>query len=117
MTDYLEIESRDQLERAIEASYARPVLFFKHSSTCGISDRAYSEFRRYLESPGSSAVANFLIVVQRAREASDRLAVLTGVAHESPQAILVSGGRAVWHDSHLALKRDRLLGALEELGA
>ena len=98
----------------LELSRKIPVLFFKHSRTCGISDRAFREFERYLQSPQSSRVRNYVIVVQTAREVSDELARLVAVEHESPQAILVRGGRAVWNDSHLALKSQVLETAVSQ---
>lgn len=112
MTDLKEITSTDALAEAIQSSEQQPVLFFKHSSTCGISQRAFGEFERYLESPESSKVQNCLVVVQTAREVSNELARVLSVQHESPQAILVKGGQAVWNDSHMALKADVLKSAV-----
>lgn len=112
MTKFQQVPSSIALEAALKLSEQQPVLFFKHSNSCGISSRAFAEFERYLESPESSAVHNCVIVVQAARETSNEIARLLGVEHESPQAILVSKGRAIWHDSHLALKSDVLKAAV-----
>lgn len=112
MANYVEITSTAALTETIKRSDGQPILFFKHSSTCGISARAFREFERYLESPESDIVSNYVIVVQDAREASNELAELVGVQHESPQAILVRSGQAVWNDSHLALKTDLLKSAV-----
>ena len=49
----------------------------------------------------------------QAQEAG-KLARLVAVEHESPQAILVSEGRAIWNDSHLALKSPALVAAVSE---
>jgi monothiol bacilliredoxin len=99
----------------LESSERQPVLFFKHSNTCGVSNRALGEFRRYLQAPESALVGNYLIVIQNAREVSAELARLTGVQHESPQAVIVAEGRAVWNDSHLALKCGTLIEAVRQL--
>lgn len=112
MTQYLEITSNEALAEAIEASERQTVLFFKHSNTCGISTRAFNEFERYLESPESAEARNFVIVVQTAREASRELAQLVSVQHESPQAILVQQGRAVWNQSHMAIRKESLAEAV-----
>lgn len=112
MNDLKEITSTAALAEAIQSSERQPVLFFKHSNTCGISQRAFGEFQRYLESPESRSVQNFLVVVQTAREVSNELARALSVQHESPQAILVSDGQAVWNDSHLALKSEVLKSAV-----
>jgi len=110
---YHEIESLDDLNRVLEGD--RPVMFFKHSISCGVSTRALAEFRRYLEIADPGQLDHYLIVVQAARPVSDRLAGLTGVVHESPQAIIVREGRAIWHDSHLALKSGTLLDAVRSI--
>ncbi|MDX2031380.1 MAG: bacillithiol system redox-active protein YtxJ [Blastocatellia bacterium] len=112
MSEYREITTSEELAAALRESEARSVLFFKHSNTCGISDRAFREYRNYLDSPESDRAAHYLITVQTAREVSRELARLTGIVHESPQAILVRNGKAVWSESHLALKKDLLAKAI-----
>ncbi len=112
MQKYQEIVSTDALAEAMKSSELETVLFFKHSATCGVSDRAFNEFQKYLEAPEAAATRNYVIVVQKSREASDELARLVGVEHESPQAIVVRDGRAVWNDSHLAIKSERLADAV-----
>lgn len=110
---YQEIESIEALHKAIDRSASEPALFFKHSNTCGISSRAFGEYQKYLESPESEEVKNYLIVVQNARAVSNELARVVSVEHESPQAILVRNGLAVWNDSHMNLKRDVLIKAVK----
>jgi len=112
---YHEITSTAALTEMMKLSGQQSVLFFKHSNACGISERAFREFERYLQSPESAQVRNCLIVVQTSREASNELARLVAIEHESPQAILVRDGRAVWNDSHLALKSERLKTAVAGL--
>jgi bacillithiol system protein YtxJ len=110
--NYQEIMSVDALAEVLRASKRQTVLFFKHSNTCGVSMRAFDEFRKYLQAPEGSQVRNCLIVIQSSRDVSDELARLTGVRHESPQAIIVSEGCAVWNDSHLAIKSGTLIEAV-----
>jgi bacillithiol system protein YtxJ len=50
------------------------------------------------------------VLVREDRPLSLAVAERTGVAHESPQVILLSGGRARWHASHRAVT----LAALRE---
>ena len=106
------IESTKDLEEALRESEQLPVLFFKHSLTCAISARAFSEFKQYLESAESQRARNCVIVVQSARDASRRLAEAVAVPHESPQAIVVRGGRATWDASHFAITTDKLIAAV-----
>jgi bacillithiol system protein YtxJ len=115
MTEFQEIVSTAALTDMMRRSSEKPVLFFKNSRTCGISQRAFGEFERYLQSPESSLVSNCLIVVQTARDVSNELARLIAVQHESPQAILMRGGKVVWNDSHMALKSETLKLAVSSI--
>jgi bacillithiol system protein YtxJ len=112
MAKYHEVVTTESLAEALASSEQRMVLFFKHSNACGVSQRAFGEFQKYLETPQAASALNCVIVVQRAREASNELARLVGVEHESPQAIVVRNGRAVWSDSHLAIKSQKLVDAV-----
>jgi bacillithiol system protein YtxJ len=115
MTDNLkEIRSIDDLNRALEESNERLVLFFKHSLTCPISARAYREFQSYLQKSSPGVSAN-LITVQTARSVSDEAAARLRLEHHSPQAILVRNGREMWNASHFAITAAALQDAVNEL--
>ncbi|MGE0126624.1 MAG: bacillithiol system redox-active protein YtxJ [Blastocatellales bacterium] len=114
MQKYQEIVSTESLAEAMKSSEGETVLFFKHSATCGISSRAFNEFQKYLELPEGSLARNYVIVVQKSREASNELARLVAIEHESPQAIVVRNGRAVWNDSHMAIKSEKLADAVRK---
>lgn len=115
MAVYHEITSLAALDQWLQASHQQPVLFFKHSNACPISTRALHEFEKYLDTEAAATVQHALIVVQTARAASNQLAAITGVEHESPQAILVRDGKAVWDESHLYLKSETLATAVQSV--
>ena len=95
------------LEAAIEESLERPVLLFKHSRTCGISCEAFDELQVHLSSEGRLA-AYKLITVQSHRRVSDEASLRLGIRHETPQVILLKGGRPVWNASHFRITADEL---------
>ena len=107
-----ELNDLTELESLWQASHEKPVLFFKHSTSCPISVRAFQQFQQYLEDDASQHAQHALIIVQTARPVSNRLTELSGVNHESPQAILVRNGQPVWHDSHFELKKNTLIAAV-----
>lgn len=111
MATYQEIHSLNELEAMLQTSHEQPVLFFKHSNACPISFRALGEFQKYLETEARPDVQHALIVVQKAREASNKLAAFTGIQHESPQVIIVRDGKPVWDESHFKLKSEALAAA------
>ncbi|HLG13523.1 MAG TPA: bacillithiol system redox-active protein YtxJ [Blastocatellia bacterium] len=92
----------DELDQALAESRARPVLLFKHSTTCPISEHALRELKSFLDGAGGAVNAK-LITVQTAPDVSAAVAERLGLRHESPQAILVRDGREVWNASHYAI--------------
>jgi len=91
--NFTEINSTEELDALFQKSYEKPVVLFKHSTTCPISAGVYQEI--------SNADANInLVVVQHARNVSTAIAEKTGIRHESPQAIILKDGKPVYHASH-----------------
>lgn len=102
----------DELEAAITESLDRPVLLFKHSRTCGISCEALDELHAHVgRSDGGASYK--LITVQSHRRVSDEAATRFGIRHETPQAILLRGGRPVWNASHFRITACQLDKVLE----
>ena len=91
--NFTEINSTEELDALFQKSNEKPVVLFKHSTTCPISAGVYQEI--------SNADANInLVVVQHARNVSTAIAEKTGIRHESPQAIILKDGKPVYHASH-----------------
>ncbi|MCL6516274.1 bacillithiol system redox-active protein YtxJ [Alicyclobacillus sp.] len=111
MSRYEELTTLEQWAAVYEASKKRPTLVFKHSTTCPISANAHREFERYLEN-APEGVAHVLVKVIESRPVSNRIAEDLEVTHQSPQAILVRDGRAVWNASHWDITAARLQEAI-----
>jgi bacillithiol system protein YtxJ len=73
-------------------------LIFKHSYSCDLSAMAFDEVTRYVAEP--SALPVLLVDVLDQRPLSARIETELSLLHESPQAILMDGGRVIWHASH-----------------
>jgi bacillithiol system protein YtxJ len=106
-----------ELEQVINDSHTKPVLLFKHSYTCGISAEALDELRAHLDEQlaGRAAVRYAMVTVQTHRELSNAIARKLGVRHETPQAILVRDGRAVWSASHFRVNAAELTQQVRKL--
>jgi bacillithiol system protein YtxJ len=102
-----EVESFEEL---VSQSHNAPVVIFKHSTTCPISAAAYQEMSRF---DGDVA----LIEVQRARNLSNEIEQKTGVAHESPQVLVLRNGMSVWDASHWKVKADAVREAVNNADA
>jgi bacillithiol system protein YtxJ len=102
-------------EAALEAALSVPsFLLFKHSRICPTSAQAFNEYRHFLETFPDTPTA--WIDVRASRPLSLAVAERTGVTHESPQALLLRGGEAVWNASHHAITRESLEDALHGAG-
>lgn len=103
--------TRIRTEAELEAALAAPrFLLFKHSSTCPISAAAFEEYEEWLAS--APAVPSGWLNVVAERPLARAVAERTGVLHESPQALLLAGGRCLWNASHGAITADSLRAAL-----
>lgn len=106
-TQFNPVSDAAALERLFERSKEEPVLLFKHSETCPISARAYSEMRE-VKRPIS------IVVVQKSRDISREVEARTGVRHETPQALVLRGGKAVWSATHFDVTADAVAEAMRE---
>ena len=108
----VELRNIHELNEALQESFERPILLFKHSLTCPISSRAFDELQTYLENADSNTRYR-LIKIQHAYDVSNEVASRLRVRHESPQAILVRDGREVWNASHSAITVQSLEQAIQ----
>jgi bacillithiol system protein YtxJ len=104
---FTSVSDSAELESLFTLSRERPVILFKHSLTCPVSSAAYKEMSG-LDGDVS------LIVVQSARDVSREVETLTGIRHESPQAIILRNGRAVWNVSHWRITRSAVEEAVRQ---
>ena len=97
------LRTEADLDRLLAQAGAQPVLIFKHSTACGVSAGAYRALQTALAGGHLSAAAVGMVRVVEDRPLSQSIARRFGVPHASPQALVVKGGRVVWHASHGAL--------------
>lgn len=100
------INEISQLEEIDRLSKDKPVLLFKHSTRCSISAMALGRFERSF-SEEASFNPYFLDLIAH-RDISNEIAARYGVRHESPQAILIRDGKAVFDTSHMGISYDEL---------
>jgi bacillithiol system protein YtxJ len=103
--NFIKLDSTANLDELFEKSHEKPVVLFKHSTTCPISSEVYREMAAI------EADIN-LIVVQTARHVSNAVADRTGIRHESPQAIVLKAGRPVYHASHFDVTAEEVKAKL-----
>ncbi len=106
---FVKIADSKTFEELTDLSKDRPVVIFKHSLTCPISASAYDQMAEF-----EGEVA--LIEVQRARELSTEIENRLGVAHESPQVIVLRNGQVVWNASHFRITAAAVAAAVRDAG-
>ena len=104
--NFIRLDSNERLTQLFEESHEKPVILFKHSTTCPISSGVYQEISRVTGDIN-------LVIVQTARPISNAIAERTGIRHESPQAIVLKNGEAVYHASHFDVTAEDVLRNLE----
>ncbi len=93
------IQSVKELDDAIAESHLKPIILFKHSTSCSRS--AFAKHR--LESSYSlspDAATFYYLDLLNHRDVSNAIAAELNVVHQSPQIILVKKGKAVFNTSH-----------------
>jgi bacillithiol system protein YtxJ len=84
----------------------------KHSLTCPISHAAYQEYQKY--AGDNQTVPTYYLAVQDARPLSNEVAEKFEIKHESPQALLIKNGEAIWNASHWKITNRALTNAVSE---
>ena len=104
----------DQLDELVQRSRNTPLLLFKHSPTCGISAQAFDELEMLQQD--DSLLDVVVVDVFSGRDLSRAVAAKFGIRHESPQALLMTGGTVRWHASHHRVTADAIRRAVDALG-
>ena len=97
------LHSSADLDAAIAKSHEHPIVLFKHSATCPFSARAQEQ-----AALAKHDVEVYTHVVQYSKELSQEIAEKTGVEHQSPQAIVLDKGEAVWTGWRGEITKDKL---------
>ncbi|OWA35000.1 hypothetical protein B9G55_14795 [Saccharibacillus sp. O16] len=105
--NYMELTSLEQWETLLEQSKQSTVLLLKHSTACPISGAAFKEFNVYTRKPKRPLVCALVKVIE-CRPVSNAIEAQLGIKHESPQVLLVQGGKTLWHASHWEITYERM---------
>lgn len=94
------LNTTEQLEEIKAESFKHPVLLFKHSTTCSISNMALNRMERNYDQSKVGDLKPYYLDLLSFRDISGKIAELFDVEHQSPQAILVQNGEAIYDASH-----------------
>ncbi|MDR3585602.1 MAG: bacillithiol system redox-active protein YtxJ [Desulfosporosinus sp.] len=112
MAEFKEITCSRELGEILDESCQRRIILFKHSTTCSISAHAWQEMQDFIRE-SSAEVLVVMIKVIESRPVCSQVTEDLGVKHQSPQVLLLSNRKVLWHASHQAVTKNNILKALE----
>lgn len=108
--DWIPLTNLGQLNEIMTVSETKPVIIFKHSTRCSVSRMALKQFENEFDLK-DRVDAYFLDLLEH-RGISNEIASLFGVYHQSPQLLLIKGGKSVYDVSHSDIDTLQLKGKL-----
>ncbi len=96
---WIELNSVQQLQDIYNTPSDKLKVFFKHSTRCSISSMALRNFQSEWNLNNDCAELYFLDLISH-RDVSNEIAALTGVVHQSPQAIVLKDKQVKYQESH-----------------
>ena len=93
------IESEEDLAKAIEKSYSKKIAIFKHSTSCFISKTVLKNFEKEIENIDQK-VELYILDLLANRTISKKISSDFVISHESPQLIVIENGKAIDNASH-----------------
>lgn len=104
------LQEESQLDTIIQESFSKPVLIFKHSTTCSISHAAFSRLERtWNDNEHESMIKPYYLDLLKLRPISNKIAEVFRVIHESPQAIIIKDGKPIYNASHFDIRLESIL--------
>ncbi|MEN9381587.1 MAG: hypothetical protein RI940_468 [Bacteroidota bacterium] len=104
--NWLPLTNIEQIENIKNASFTKPQLIFKHSTTCSISRMAHSRFER---ADAPDTIDFYYLDLLNHRSLSTAIAEAFQVHHESPQVLLIKNGECTYDESHYGIMMDEVI--------
>ena len=105
------LDSVQQLEQLIADSHNKPVVIFKHSISCGRSAAVKSHLHDDWVFSETDMDFYYLDLINH-RTVSNAVADQLGIVHQSPQVIVIKGGKVIYDASHFSVGIEALQEAV-----
>lgn len=103
--NWIPLSTEEQLNALIAASNEKPQVIFKHSTRCSVSSMAKNRLEK---STAPESVDFHYLDLINYRAISNKIASIFDVPHESPQVLLIKGGKCVYDESHIGIRMEKL---------
>ncbi len=101
-----------QLDEILTESGETPVLIYKHSTRCNISRATFDRLIRNWDDDSIGKVKRYFLDLISYREISNRIAEMFEVEHQSPQLLVIAGGKSVLDLSHYDIDFESIRAAV-----
>jgi bacillithiol system protein YtxJ len=106
--NWIQLNTEEQIEKIKEESKTHPILIFKHSTRCAISNTALKRLERNWKTEEVAPLKPYFLDLLSFRNISQRISESFDVVHESPQVLIVRDGNPIYVRSHLAIGFDEI---------
>ena len=108
MINWNSLTREEQIQDLIEESKQKPVVIFKHSTSCSISATAKGRLERQWSESDLAHVKPYYLDLLAYRPVSNQVARTFDIEHESPQLLLIRDGECVYDASHLGIRLEEV---------
>jgi bacillithiol system protein YtxJ len=103
------LNSIAQINEIDNYSNQNNVLIFKHSTRCSISITALGRLERNWKEQDDQAIKPYYLDLLENRAVSNHIAEHYELQHESPQVLIISKGKLVYHESHSNIRYEDII--------
>ncbi|MBI3220248.1 MAG: bacillithiol system redox-active protein YtxJ [Bacteroidetes bacterium] len=112
--NWIPLTQVDQISDIIQSSKQKPVLVFKHSTTCSISNTSLNRLERNWK-PEDMPVDAYYLDLLSYRAISNQIADQFQVEHQSPQVLIIQNGQSIYNASHFDIDYTELKKKISSL--
>ena len=113
--NWIHLDSEEKLAEATNASRAKPIVLFKHSTTCSISNTALNRLERNWNSEDIADTQAYYLDLLSYRQLSRQIAEKFQVEHQSPQVLIIQNEKSVYDTSHFDINYVTIKQEIEKL--
>ena len=107
------LDNTQTLAHIIAISNEKPVLIFKHSTRCSISETALGRLERNWNDSHDEKITPYYLDLIAHRDVSNAIASTFEVEHQSPQVLVIKNGKSIFDTSHLAIAVASIMNTVE----
>ena len=115
--NWIKLNSIEQLAEIKKASKFKPVLVFKHSTTCSISKTSLNRLERNWKEEELDDTKAYYLDLLSYRAISQEIARTFDVEHQSPQVLIIQNEKLVYDISHFDIDYATIKDVLAKLNS